>query len=74
MREKLKKDKEEAEKKRLAEENAAAEAKSRDPYSELYAGFAGICFVPGTCKDPWSRENFSQLDRETKNSFSKKEK
>jgi len=30
MREKLKKDKEEAEKKRLAEENAAAEAKSRD--------------------------------------------
>ena len=36
MREKLKKDKEEAEKKRLAEENAAAEAKSRDPYSELY--------------------------------------
>ena len=35
MREKLKKDKEEAEKKRLAEENAAAEAKSRDPYSQL---------------------------------------
>ena len=30
MREKLKKDKEEAEKKRVAEENAAAEAKSRD--------------------------------------------
>ena len=31
MREKLKKDKEDAEKKRLAEENAAAEAKNRDP-------------------------------------------
>ena len=31
MREKLKKDKEDAEKKRLAEENAAAEAKSSDP-------------------------------------------
>ena len=31
MREKLKKDKEDAEKKRLAEENAAAEAKNMDP-------------------------------------------
>ena len=54
MREKLKKDKEEAEKKRLAEENAAAEAKSRvwnqipDLEGQEKSGY-----------EPWLRENFS---------------
>ena len=35
MREKLKKEKEEAEKKRMAEENAAAEAKGRVPLIKI---------------------------------------